>query len=125
LGGRPNVTAETRDIQEGTPVLAAIKLLHTVVWAFFVGCIAGIFVFSFTGRLGLALAFIAVVLIEVLVLAFNGLRCPLTGVAARFTDERSDNFDIYLPEWLARNNKMIFGTLYFAGIGYTLLRWLR
>jgi hypothetical protein len=30
------------------------------------------------------------------------MRCPLTGIAARYTDDRRDNFDIYLPPWLAR-----------------------
>jgi hypothetical protein len=54
------------------------------------------------------------------VLLFNRMRCPLTGVAARYTDDRRDNFDIYLPEWLARHNKTIFGTLYVAGVLLTV-----
>jgi hypothetical protein len=32
--------------------------------------------------------------------------------AARFTESRADNFDIYLPNWLARHNKTVFGTLF-------------
>ena len=56
-------------------------------------------------------------------LLFNKFRCPLTAVAARYTDDRRDNFDIYLPEWLARHNKIIFGTLYFAGVAFALTRW--
>ena len=66
---------------------------------------------------------IAVVLIEVLVLLSNRFRCPLTDVAARYTDDRRDNFDIYLPLWLARYNKHIFGTLFVAGVLFTLLMW--
>jgi hypothetical protein len=50
----------------------------------------------------------------VLVLLFNGMRCPLTAVAARHTDDRRDNFDIYLPEWLARWNKHL--ALYVVGL---------
>ena len=42
--------------------------------------------------------------------------CPLTSIAARYTDDRRANFDIYLPEWLARHNKAVFGALYVAGI---------
>jgi len=57
------------------------------------------------------------------VLALNRWRCPLTGIAARYTDNRRDNFDIYLPLWLARYNKHIFGLLFAAGLLYTLLRW--
>jgi hypothetical protein len=106
-------------------VLIAIKLLHTVVWALFVACILGIFVSARQGQLGLAVLLIAVVLGEVLVLLFNEMRCPLTGVASRYTEERAENFDIYLPRWLAKHNKTVFGALYLAGIAYTLVEWLR
>jgi hypothetical protein len=51
------------------------------------------------------------------------MRCPLTGVAARYTDDRRDNFDIYLPLWLARYNKLIFGSLFAAGLLFTLACW--
>jgi hypothetical protein len=61
---------------------------------------------------------------EVLVLAVNGMRCPLTSVAARYTDDRHDNFDIYLPLVIARYNKEIFGSLYVAGLLLGLVRWL-
>ena len=56
-------------------------------------------------------------------LAFNKGRCPLTSLAARYTADRRDNFDIYLPQWLARYNKLIFGTLYVAGVAFALARW--
>jgi hypothetical protein len=36
-------------------------------------------------------------------------RLALTNVAARYTNDRRDNFDIVLPLWLARYNKIIFG----------------
>jgi hypothetical protein len=45
--------------------------------------------------------------------------------SVRFTEERRDNFDIYLPEWLARHNKLIFGALYVLGIAFTAARWIR
>ena len=62
---------------------------------------------------------------ECLVLAVNRGRCPLTDLAARCTDERAANFDIYLPEWLARHNKSIFGFLFVAGELVLLWRWVR
>lgn len=74
-------------------------------------------------RFDIAFMLAAVVMVEVVVLALNGMRCPMTGVAARYTDDRKDNFDIYLPLWIARYNKHIFGTLYVAGLFYTLLSW--
>jgi hypothetical protein len=60
---------------------------------------------------------------ECLVLLVNRMRCPLTGVAARYTADRRDNFDIYLPLWLARYNKHIFGSLFVAGLLFTLVCW--
>lgn len=99
--------------------LQAIKLLHTVVWAVFAGSIIAIPVFAATGRLAIAWVLIGFVFLEVLVLLLNRMRCPLTDVAARYTSAREDNFDIYLPLWLARNNKRVFGGLYVLGVVYT------
>ena len=104
--------------------LRAIKVLHTIVWMFFAGCIIAIPIFGFIRRYTEAAALVAVVLIEVLILVANRLRCPLTGVAARYTDDRSENFDIYLPVWIARNNKLIFGLLFLGGTLFVLGRWL-
>lgn len=103
--------------------LRMVKLAHTVVWAFFAGSIVAIPVLAWVGALRAAALAIGVVLGEVLILVFNRMRCPLTAVAARYTDDRRDNFDIYLPEWLARHNKEVFGTLYVAGILLTAARW--
>ena len=105
-------------------MLIAIKLFHTIVWAGFVACILGVFAAASFGRFGLATFFIGVVMVEVVVLLVNKMRCPLTGVAARYTAERADNFDIYLPLVIARDNKTIFGALCVAGIAYTFLAWL-
>ena len=114
-----------REIDPGARLdaLRAVKLLHTVVWAFFAGSIVAIPVCAALGRFRAALILIGVVFVECVVLVANGMRCPLTPVAARYTDDRRDNFDIYLPEWLARHNKTVFGWLYAAGIVYAAARW--
>lgn len=104
--------------------LVLVKLVHTAVWAFFVACILAIPLVALAGRLRLAAALSAAVLVEVAVIAANRMRCPLTGVAARYTDDRRDNFDIYLPLWLARFNKQIFGTLFVLGGLVALWAWL-
>lgn len=102
--------------------LRAVKVVHTVAWAFFAGCIVALPVAAWQRRFDIAWILIGLVTVEVLILLANGFRCPLTAVAARFTDDRRDNFDIYLPLWLARYNKQIFGTLFVAGVVYTLLQ---
>ena len=105
-------------------VLRRVKAVHTIAWAFFAGCILAVPVAAWRGDFRVALVLIAIVFVEVLVLVGNGWRCPLTDVAARYTDDRRDNFDIYLPLWLARHNKLVFGGLFAAGLVFTLARWV-
>jgi hypothetical protein len=102
-----------------------VRLLHTVVWAFFAGAIVAIPVFAWRDEFATVAVLTAVVMVEVAVLAANRLRCPLTAVAARFTDDRRANFDIYLPLWLATWNKQIFSALFVGGLLFTLVRWLQ
>ncbi len=104
--------------------LRAVKLTHTVIWAFFVACILAIPLFTVLSRFRLAALFAAIVAVEVVVLLLNGMTCPLTNVAARYTGDRRANFDIYLPEWLARNNKTVFGGLYLFALLLLLARWI-
>lgn len=102
--------------------LRTIKALHTATWAFFAGCILAIPVLGFARRYEAAAALIGIVLVEVIVLVANGFRCPLTAVAARYTNDRRDNFDIYLPLWVARYNKLMFGLLFLVGTLFVLAR---
>jgi hypothetical protein len=106
-------------------VLVLVKPLHTAVWAFFASCIVALPVVAVAGNLRLAAWLGGAVLVEVAVPIANRWRCPLTSVAARYTDDRRDNFDIYLPLWLARYNKQVFGTLFVAGGLVVLWVWLR
>lgn len=100
--------------------LLAVKMIHTIVWAIFAGSIIAIPVYASVGSVNLAWGLIAFVFLEVVVLMVNRMRCPLTDMAGRYTSDRQDNFDIYLPLWLARYNKQLFGALYVAGIVYTV-----
>ena len=104
--------------------LVVIKLVHTAVWAFISACIMAIPVAALSGRFRLAASLSAVVLFECLVLAFNRCRCPLTDLASGYTEQRAANFDIYLPLWLARYNKTIFGALFALGEIVLLWKWL-
>ncbi|MGJ5815836.1 hypothetical protein [Paludibaculum fermentans] len=110
---------------ERTAPLVAVKLLHTAVWLFFVLCIFAIPVAGALREFIWAAALAALVLIECAVLVANHGRCPSTDWAARYTGARTDNFDIYLPLWLARYNKQIFGPVFLAGSLYALLQWWR
>jgi hypothetical protein len=104
-------------------VLRTVKVLHTVAWAALVLVIAMVPVAAWRGDFGQAAVFAAIMFVEIAVLAANGMKCPLTTIAGRYTDDRRDNFDIYLPLWLATYNKRIFGTLFVLGLAFATLRW--
>jgi hypothetical protein len=61
--------------------------------------------------------------VEVAALALNSWRCPLQGIAARYTSDRSGNFDICLPAWLATRTTVIYGPLLTVGICLTATLW--
>ena len=132
---RPGIAARGSDVSsklelvqlptERVSVLVGIKLLHTAVWLFFAGCVVAIPLAAARRQFLWAAALTGLVLVECAVLAVNRCRCPLTDLAARHTEARAANFDIYLPLWLARHNKTIFGTLFAAGELFPLGRWLR
>lgn len=103
--------------------LRVVRLIHTIAWAVLGSCVVAIPFTAWAGRYRVASVLSVVVLGEVGVLAMNGWRCPLTPIAARYTDDRRPNFDIYLPEWLARYNKEVFGSLYIGGLLVLLGRW--
>lgn len=37
--------------------------------------------------------------------------CPLTVMARKYSNSSKSNFDIYLPNWLAKYNKLIYTTI--------------
>lgn len=107
-----------------TFILIAIKTAHTIIWGFFATCIIAVWVFALADDHLRSTLASGIVLIEIVVLAISGWNCPITPIAARYTFDRRANFDIYLPEWLARHNKTIFGGLYVGGIAFSLGRWI-
>lgn len=82
-------------------------------------------VFAWLGRFDVVLGITVLIALEGVTLALNRGACPLTGIAARYTDDRRPNFDIYLPVWLAQHNKRIFTLLFAAGEVVALVSWLR
>jgi hypothetical protein len=105
--------------------LRRIKLLHTAIWAIMAASILALPWAGWSGQFRWAFGLTLLILGECLVLGLNHGRCPLTDMAARYTDDRADNFDIYLPLWLARYNKHILGFLFVVGEIVVLSRWAR
>lgn len=111
-------------LDESLSVLVAVTILHTVVWALFVVSLVALFYAAWHSRLRRASALSLIIWAETLVLVLNQWRCPLTDLAARYTPDRTVAFDIYLPAFLARNNKLIFGSLFLLSQLLLVQRWI-
>lgn len=106
-------------------MLIFIKTIHTVIWVVMASSNFLAFYFAYIGRFD-AWFWVPASLItmEIFVILFNNWRCPITGIAEKYTESRNANFDIYLPEWLARYNVRIFTILIIAEIFIVFLKHL-
>jgi len=98
-------------------MLAAIKLMNTVIWAILAGSTVVLPLAGVLRRFRWAAILTGLVLVECGVPAVNRSRCQLSDLAQQFTTDRADNFNIYLPNWLAGRNKVIFGLLFIRRVG--------
>jgi len=55
---------------------------------------------------------IGIILLEGMVLLYFKSICPITLIARRYSDSAKENFDIFLPNWLAKYNKLIYISLF-------------
>ena len=92
--------------------LRVIKLLHTAIWIFFNVVIFYMLYAVLTNKIDhwLWIGYGLIFLETVTLLAFKWY-CPLTVWARKYSDSNKDNFDIYLPNWLAKYNKLIYGCI--------------
>jgi len=103
--------------------LFAIKSLHTAIWVFFNIVIFGMLYEVTFGRIDKWLWIgYSIIGAEVLTLLFFRLYCPLTVWARRYSNSQASNFDIFLPEWLAKYNKLIYSVVMLVIIGLTIYR---
>jgi hypothetical protein len=89
--------------------LVLIKIIHTLIWVFFNVVIFYLLYAVIVNRIDkwVWIALGLIVLEGLVLLIFKNV-CPVTIVAQRYSDSTKANFDIYLPEWLARRNKTIY-----------------
>src|SRR6476620_4554084 len=105
--------------------LVTIKLIHTAIWVFFNVVIFYLLYAVLINKIdkwiwiGLSLIFLE----GVVLLIFKNI-CPVTIVARKYSSSDRDNFDIYLPEWLARYNKQIYSSIVVLIIIILLVRLL-
>jgi len=102
-------------------MLNLIKTLHTFIWlvmtisVFYIG-------YSVILMRFYALFYVSLILItsEIIIIAVNSWKCPLTGIARRHTDDGAPNFDIFLPRIIAQYNKEIFTVILLIILGIYL-----
>jgi hypothetical protein len=93
--------------------LILIKTIHTVIWVFFNVVIFYLYYAVFTNTIDKWVWIcIGLILIEGIVLLLFKKICPITLVARKYSDSKNDNFDIFLPNWLAKYNKLIYTSLF-------------
>ncbi|MBC8082340.1 MAG: hypothetical protein H7Z21_03955 [Hymenobacter sp.] len=106
--------------------LLLIKTLHTAVWAFFVTVIFYVLYCGVADEIsGLTGVAIGLVVVEGGVLLAFKRQCPLTLLARKYSTSLQANFDIFLPNWLARYNQLIFTSIYVFSVllvGYRMVR---
>jgi hypothetical protein len=104
--------------------LVLIKVTHTIIWVIFVSIIVFVLWSGLTAQVTIySWLAVASVIIEGLVLAIFKGRCPLTMIAMKYSSSDKDNFDIYLPNWLAKYNKLIFTSIFLIGLTLMLLSY--
>ncbi|MEK7224452.1 MAG: hypothetical protein AAB221_02070 [Bacteroidota bacterium] len=102
--------------------LVIIKLIHTLIWVFFNVVIFYLLYAVLTDTIDKWVWIcLGLILLETITLIIFKRVCPVTLVARRYSGSARHNFDIYLPEWLAKYNKQIYTIIVF--IILLLLAW--
>ncbi|HEX5653238.1 MAG TPA: hypothetical protein VFX58_09200 [Chitinophagaceae bacterium] len=92
--------------------LIIIKSIHTLVWIFFNVVIFYMLYAVIVNKIDKWLWIgYGLFLIEGILLLVFKFFCPLTVIARKYSNSTKDNFDIYLPNWLAKYNKPVYTSL--------------
>tara|TARA_R110002012_G_scaffold39867_5_gene109953 strand:- start:813 stop:1160 length:348 start_codon:yes stop_codon:yes gene_type:complete len=103
--------------------LLLIKSLHTVIWLFFNLVIFYLLYAAIANSIDRwVFICIGLVLVEGVVLLTFKMFCPLTVWARKYSDSTKANFDIFLPNWLAKYNKLIYTTIFLIALIIIVLR---
>jgi hypothetical protein len=100
--------------------LTMVRILHTLVWIAFNVIIFYFLYSAISDKIGRwTWICLSLIMGEGIVLLVSGNVCPITTVARNYSDSTKENFDIYLPNWLAKYNKEIYSVI--VGVGVVIL----
>src|SRR5687768_13098221 len=103
--------------------LGLVKVIHTIIWVFFNMVIFYLLYAVVADKIDKWVWIcISLILLEgIILLVFKNI-CPVTLIARKYSESQKDNFDIYLPNWLARHNKQIYTTIVLIAIVILIYR---
>ncbi|HEY2349733.1 MAG TPA: hypothetical protein VGH64_11980 [Puia sp.] len=105
--------------------LVLVRLVHSIIWMFFNLIIFYLYYAAITNKIDKWVWIgVGLILMEGLVLLYFKRICPVTLIARKYSDSTKDNFDIYLPNWLAKHNKLIYTSLFVLVLLIILFRFL-
>jgi hypothetical protein len=105
--------------------LTFIKFLHTIIWVFFNIVLFYLLYAVLINKIDRWVWIcIGLVVLEIITLLAFKWFCPLTVWARKYSDSTKHNFDIYLPEWLAKYNKLIYGIIFTLSVVILAFRLL-
>ena len=106
-------------------LLVLIKIIHTLIWIFFNVVIFYMLYAVIANKIDIWLwTGFGLVALEGLTLVAFKFFCPLTLLARRYSSSEKDNFDIYLPNWLAKYTKTIYTSIMGIILILTIIRLL-
>ena len=105
--------------------LAAIRVVHTVIYVVMAAATFTLLYAGVTGQSGWWL-WVALALLtgEIAVFAGSGFKCPLTALAVKYGASTGHVFDTFLPVYYTRHTFRFFGTVMTVGLLLLALRWI-
>lgn len=95
--------------------LYILRIIHTIIWLFFNVVIFYLYYAVITNKIDKWIC-IGLILMEGVVLLLFKKFCPITLIARKYSNSTKDNFDIFLPNWLAKYNKLIYTSLFIIAV---------
>ena len=97
--------------------LTLVKTIHTMIWLFFNVVIFYLLYAVIANKIDKWIWIcIGSIALEGIILIIFKKVCPVTLIARKYSNSQKDNFDIYLPNWLARYNKEIYSIIVLIAI---------
>jgi hypothetical protein len=105
--------------------LVLVKILHTIIWVFFNVVIFYLLYAVVIDKIDKWIWIcISLIILEVIILIVFKKICPITLIARKYSDSQKSNFDIYLPNWLAKYNKEIYTVIVLIAVVILIYRLL-